>query len=223
MCETLWDNFHEPAYGPLASTTWGYNPAVEEMYPYDSEKAKELLEEAGWTLGDDGIRVDKDGNRLHLVVESITHPEMLAGYEFQQALMRDVGIEFEIVSLDSAAVNDICTAGEPEICPLYFGFTDPTGLGIMFHSRNAGTGFNWGQIKDPKIDELLAQGETESDEAKREEIYGELQLYIMEQAYWAPMNEWALAHIHPVSVEGVQPSYKEARFAYVYDARFVEE
>lgn len=223
MTETLWNNFHKPAYGPLARSTPGYNPAVEGMYPYDPEKAKALLEEAGWTVGDDGIRVDKDGNRLHLVVESIIHPEMSQAYEFQQALMKDVGIEFEIVTMDSAAVNDICSAGEPNICPLYFGFTDPSGLAIMFDSKNAGTGFNWGQIKDPKLDEMLAQGRTEPDDAARAEIYDEIQMYIMEQAYWVPINEWAMAHIHPVNVQGVQPSYKEARFAYVYDARLVEE
>jgi ABC-type transport system substrate-binding protein len=92
----------------------------------------------------------------------------------------------------------------------------------MFDSQNAGTGFNWGQIKDPKIDELLQQGQSEVDEAKRLEIYAELQEYIMNQAYWGPLNVWALAHIHPTSLEGVQASYKEARFAYIYDAHFAQ-
>jgi peptide/nickel transport system substrate-binding protein len=221
MTETLWQNLHKAATGPLASGTWGYNPAVENMYPYDPEKAKALLEEAGWTVGADGIRVDKDGNRLHLLVQSVPSPEMNAGYEFQQALYKDVGIEIEVVSMDSAATNDICTAGTPEICPLHFGFTDPSGLSIMFESKNAGTGFNWGQIKDPEIDRLLAEAQKTVDESKRKALYGDLQVFIMEQAYWVPMNEWALAHIHPTSVEGITASYKDPRFAYIYDARFV--
>lgn len=222
MVETLWPSYHSVASGPLASGNWGYNAAVEEMYPYDPEQAKTLLEEAGWTVGPDGIRVDKDGNRLHIVIQTVPHPEMNAGYEFQQALYQDVGIELEIVTNDSAATNDICTAGQPEACALYFAFTDPSGLAIMFDSKNAGTGFNWGQIKDPKIDQMLADGLKEVDEAKREQIYKDLQMYIMEQAYWVPMNEFRSAHIVSTKLEGVQLSFKDAKYLYVYDAHLVK-
>jgi peptide/nickel transport system substrate-binding protein len=115
LCQTLWNNFNPPAYGPLSPATWGYDSAVEQMYPYDPEKAKELLEEAGWTVGSDGIRVDKDGNRLHLLIQSIVSADMSAAYEFQQAELKDIGIETEVVTMDSAATNDICTAGTPAL------------------------------------------------------------------------------------------------------------
>jgi ABC-type transport system substrate-binding protein len=54
---------YRPAYGPLTPVTFGYNPAVEKMYPYDPRKAEALLDEAGWKKGPDGIRV-KDGKPL---------------------------------------------------------------------------------------------------------------------------------------------------------------
>jgi peptide/nickel transport system substrate-binding protein len=192
------------------------------MYSYDPEKAKALLEEAGWTVGSDGIRVDKDGNRLHLLLQAGPRADTQEAYEFLQALYKDVGIEIEIRVLEMAAYNDACTAGEPEICPLYWGFSDPGELSIMFHSDNAGTGFNWGQIKDPKVDQLLIEGLRETDEKKRMDIYGELQVYIMEQAYLVPLNEWRNGHLYSPSIEGVQISYKNPRYLHVYDAHFVE-
>jgi len=46
-----WENMGKVAYGPLTSIIWGYNPAVENMYPYDPEKARQLLAEAGYADG----------------------------------------------------------------------------------------------------------------------------------------------------------------------------
>jgi peptide/nickel transport system substrate-binding protein len=222
LVQIVWQDFQAPAYGPLTGATPGYNPAVETMYSYDPEKAKALLEEAGWTVGSDGIRVDKDGNRLHLLLQAGPRTDTQEAYEFLQALYKDVGIEIEIRVLEMAAYNDACTAGEPEICPLYWGFSDPGELSIMFHSDNAGTGFNWGQIKDPKVDQLLLEGLRETDEKKRMDIYGELQVYIMEQAYVVPLNEWRNGHLYSPSIEGIQISYKNPRYLHVYDAHFVE-
>ncbi|HBY93218.1 MAG: ABC transporter substrate-binding protein [Ardenticatenaceae bacterium] len=222
MVNTLWPDYNTPSHGPLATGIWAYNPEVEKMYQYDLEKGKALLDEAGWKVGPDGIRVDKDGKRFHMVVQTVPNPDMNAGYEFQQALYKDAGIEMEIVSNDSAATNDICTAGKVEACPLYFAFTDPGGLAIMFDSKNAGTGFNWGQIKDPKIDQMLADGLRETDETKRAQIYKDLQVYIMQQAYWVPMNEFRSAHVVSNKVADVQLSYKDAKYLYVYDAHFVQ-
>jgi peptide/nickel transport system substrate-binding protein len=222
LVQTLWPGYHVPAYGPLTSASAGYNPAVKNMYGYDLKKAKALLEEAGWTVGPDGIRVDKDGNRLHMLVQALIRTDLQDAYEFLQAQYKDLGVEIEISAMETAATNDACTAGTPEICPLYFSFTDPSGLAIMFDSKNAGTGFNWGQVKDPKVDQLLADGLKEVNEKKRMEIYGDLQVYIMEQAYVVPLNEWRSGHVHSKSIEGVKVSYKDSKYLYVYDAHFVE-
>jgi len=46
-----WENMGKVAYGPLTSIIWGYNPAVEDMYPYDPEMARQLLAEAGYADG----------------------------------------------------------------------------------------------------------------------------------------------------------------------------
>jgi peptide/nickel transport system substrate-binding protein len=222
LVQTLWPGYHVPAYGPLTSASAGYNPAVQDMYGYDLDKAKALLEEAGWTVGPDGIRVDKDGNRLHMLVQALIRTDLQDTYEFLQAQYRDLGIEIEISAMETAATNDACTAGTPEICPLYFSFTDPSGLGIMFDSKNAGTGFNWGQVTDPKVDQLLADGLTEVNEGERMEIYGDLQVYLMEQAYVVPLNEWRSGHVHSKSIGGVRVSYKDSKYFYIYDANFVE-
>jgi peptide/nickel transport system substrate-binding protein len=55
-----------PGYGVLSSPTQGYWKGVEDLYKYSPDKAKALLEEAGWKPGSDGIRA-KGGQRLSLL------------------------------------------------------------------------------------------------------------------------------------------------------------
>lgn len=62
----------DAACGPLATTTPSYRDGVEDSYPYDPESAAAMLDGAGWTMGDDGIR-EKDGEPL-----SIHYLSMLA-------------------------------------------------------------------------------------------------------------------------------------------------
>jgi peptide/nickel transport system substrate-binding protein len=70
IVETLFFGIGKPAYGPLTRSTFGYDPKVETLYKHDPERAKKLLEDAGWKLGGDGTR-QKDGKKLSVVFQVI--------------------------------------------------------------------------------------------------------------------------------------------------------
>lgn len=84
---------------------------------YDPDKARELLDAAGWAPGADGIR-EKDGRRLHLVMvvgfpTAAVHTPMP---EFVQAQLADVGVELEIVQTpDTATYEARLAAGEGDL------------------------------------------------------------------------------------------------------------
>ncbi|HZR93185.1 MAG TPA: ABC transporter substrate-binding protein [Gaiellaceae bacterium] len=92
-----------PTYGPIAPNYKYYNPAVEKFNHFDPNLSKKLLDQAGWVKGPGGIRV-KRGKKL-----SFTHLDWAAqpqGKLIMEAIvpmLRDVGIEMKVKSLESAA------------------------------------------------------------------------------------------------------------------------
>ena len=74
---------------------WAHSTTVSR-YPYDLEKAKSLMREAGWTPGPDGV-LQKNGKRLSLeLVTNSTNVTRRAGMVQTQAMLRRLGIEAQI-------------------------------------------------------------------------------------------------------------------------------
>jgi peptide/nickel transport system substrate-binding protein len=221
MVDVLFNGNFPAAYGPLSPANPGYWEGAEEMYSFDPEKAQELLTEAGWEPGSDGVRVDKDGNRLSLDLLYPGGEFRARSYEFAQAQLLEVGIEMTIQELEAAAMFEKAVAGENALSQLQWGFSDPSGMRIFWHSENEGTGFNWSHVRDEHVDELLEEGEATADPAEREAVYQELQEIIMEEAWILPLYIINAFHGASVKVKDivVRPT---ARHIWLYDT-YIEE
>lgn len=89
-------------YGQMSQATedipdwmWAFNPTVRS-YPHDPTMARQLLREAGWALGADGI-MHKNGAALSLVIvtNNSNATRRQAALELQ-AMLREAGIDVEI-------------------------------------------------------------------------------------------------------------------------------
>lgn len=177
----------------IAPGVLGYNPELETAWPFDPAQAQALLEEAGWVLGADGFR-EKDGQRLgsefHFAVGS-RYPEGVS--EIIQSNLRDVGFELTLMQRESSVIS----AEMPEgLIPLQGG---ATGLGTgnfgqlnyeHFHSEG-GRNYNFLGEVDPEaqaeLDEIVAAGAMEYDEARRMELWGQVMEFNRAQALKIPL------------------------------------
>src|SRR6056297_2960544 len=179
LIENIWFGYGEPATAALSSNfdaTVLYKPQPSVYTPNaDVEGAIALLEEAGITPNEDGIRASA-------VVDLIPYGEdwRRAGEYLKQALS-EIGIDLELRYEDVPTwLNRVYADYDFDMTVNYFyQLPDPV-LGVHRHygtdQIRQGTHFvNSSRYSNPELDALLAAGAQEPDAEKRAEIYGEVQ------------------------------------------------
>jgi peptide/nickel transport system substrate-binding protein len=201
-----------PARGPLWEGTPNYSKEVEQYYQHDPEKAKQLLQEAGWAPGADGIRA-KGGQKLTLSWN--VSPGSAAYDELLQTQFRALGMDVVLTRQTTAAVFDAATKGEINMAALGWISSDPVILTNLFHGKNTKSGYAWAKYSDPKLDELLDSGERTIDEAKRNQIYADAQKLIMDNALIIPLHSASFTIGVHTKYKGVKRDFRN--YVWLYD------
>ena len=204
LVDTLWFGTVKVAHGPLASSTWSYNPKVESMYGFNTDKAAQLLDEAGWKKGSGGMR-QKNGETMSVAYITTSGVAGQAG-ELVQAYLNDVGIKVDLQVLEYAATADLYLAGKHNIARLGYTGVDPYVLTTLFSSRNIqGTNFNRTMKPDADLDKMLDDATAEIDRDKRKQDYFAIQEYIMNQALMIPLWEQSVLWGASSNVKALHP------------------
>jgi ABC-type transport system substrate-binding protein len=177
---------------PAASAIQGHRTAGE--YPYDPDLANQMLDEAGWILGDDGVR-QKDGVPLSFTINTAEgeYPKDIQVVEVVQSDLQAVGCQIEIWLVEAAARWDYLRLPqeEAEYDMLIFGFNPSNGdlgyhLNSLFRSNSdpsaAPDVWNLMWYSNPEVDELLNEADQTVDSDARYELLGQAQQLIWDDA-----------------------------------------
>ena len=143
------------------SIEWAYNTELEP-YTQDLDKARQILDDAGWVDSDgDGVR-EKDGKRLSLSL--MTN----AGNEKREnigVLLKDVlaqvGIEIQLDFLEFGTVVQRLVGQTYDMIVIGFGggAPDPDDTNLFSYINDEpGAGFNFASYYSPVVEENLAKG-----------------------------------------------------------------
>ena len=179
ITDTVLGGLVEPHGSPVAQPSWVYVDH-SDRYPFDVDQAAALLEEAGWTLGDDGIRT-KDGERLSLELLNIAgDSERLQIVQIAQAMWEDIGVEVNISQVDAPTFVNAMTTQTYQFAYGFWGFSvDPSGYNERWLSSSAG---HWLNYDNPEVDQLLIDGLKTVDRDARRAIYEQFQETVVEDA-----------------------------------------
>ncbi|WP_246628083.1 ABC transporter substrate-binding protein [Paenibacillus oenotherae] len=131
-------------------------------YDYDPEKAKQLLQEAGWDPGRKLVFLIPVGNKVR---------EQAADILVQN--LESVGIEIHVQKFDFPTLIDKVEKGEHDITIFTRDYyIEPS---LYFTTYKSDEPDSVIRYNNPVVDELIQRGEQEIDEAKRHEIYNQLQ------------------------------------------------
>lgn len=152
---------------PESKQGWAYTNENIEPYDFDIEKAKKLLDEAGWKVGADGIR-EKDGQKFKInfsatadvsVVEALI-PIMSKNY-------KELGIELSPETLDFNAISEKRKTGNFEMYFAAWGLT-PDPDSTVYITKGSQNQINY---SNKTFDELMLKGKKTLDVEGRKEVY----------------------------------------------------
>lgn len=164
-------------------------------YEYDMEKAKALLDEAGWTVGADGKR-SKNGEPLKVNFMSIKDHDILSNLipMWKKSWESELGVTLNVAEVDfNALLDKIYSDAALEEWNLFFLATAYTSDGMSdiyttFHSDYAReNNDNTSRLKDPALDAAMDKAMTELDESKVPAAWAEAAKIINDDAAVMPV------------------------------------
>ncbi|WP_447882186.1 TIGR04028 family ABC transporter substrate-binding protein [Serratia fonticola] len=195
IVDTLFSANYPQAKSVIASSAAGFVDLSDKL-TFDLAKANRLLDEAGWQKGSDGLR-QRDGKKLLLTVyESLPQPQNKAVLQLVSQQWGKVGARLNILAGDAGSrVADNLDPQKTPASVVEVGRADPDVIKSQFYPTNrdgllqqGGTSQN-SKFIDNSLNQLLLGIATEVDPAKRLQIAGEAQKYLLDQAYVIPFFE----------------------------------
>jgi len=181
--KALYQGLATTLVSPLPESQWGFDKSMTG-YPYDPEKAKQLLAEAGV----------KPGLRIELLAYNSARGYNPVGAEQAvafQGYLQKVGIETDIRRVDVGAYLAAIRSGK--YTGLFItGFTGDNGdpdnfVGSLFNSKRMPAG-DTSHYKNPDVETMMEQAASVSDHDQRVALYTTIQHQIMDDAPWVFLN-----------------------------------
>jgi len=196
----------------LPNESWAHNPNLPKQ-SYDPDKAKQILDAAGWMVGGDGVR-EKNGVRLEFVNSTTAgnHVREQAQQLLQQNWL-EIGAKMTINNLPPAVMwGDYWMASKFETAMVGIGFMvgpDPDATDY-FSSRSigakGGSGQNTTQYQSAEVDQLLAEGAASVDLAKRKQAYFQMQEITRRDLPYLPIFQYAMVSGVKKGLTGFTPN-----------------
>jgi peptide/nickel transport system substrate-binding protein len=168
----------------LAPLHWAYESDVRS-YDYDPQRAKELLDAAGFP--------DPDGNgprmRASFSYKTSTDMESREIAQIIKGYLKGVGINVEVRSFEWGTFFDDIKRGNFQIYSLrWIGVVDPDIFYYLFHSSSfPPNGANRGRYRNPELDDLLAASRRTVDRGQRKGLYSRIQKILAEDAVYTSL------------------------------------
>lgn len=210
IISTIFSKNYPKATSILASTAIGYVPQTDKLQ-YDAEKAKTLLDEAGYKAGADGIR-EKDGQKLVLTAyESLPQPQSRATLQLIAQQWAKIGVKFNVLAGDAGSkIVDELDPQKTPVAVAMVGRADPDVVKSQYYPtlrnlllQKGGTSDKVKTFTDAKLNAILDEIASQPDREKRLKAVAEAQAYVLDQAYAVPIFEEPQAFAGAPYVKGI--------------------
>ena len=173
----------KPITGPFIIDSWAYNNSIKAR-EFNTEKAKKLLNEAGWRDSDDDAILDKDGIKFEFTITTNQgNDQRIKTAEIIQKRLKDIGIKIKIKVLEWSVFLSECVE-KRNFDTVLLGWSlslDPDPFDIWHSSKTKEGEFNFIEYKNEEVDDLLIDGRRTFDQSKRKSIYHKIHKIIFDE------------------------------------------
>lgn len=212
IIDQIYYGLQTPTESYLPMQSWAFNPDLPKQ-SYDPDKAKKILDDAGWKPGADGVR-EKGGVRLEFT--SSTTAGNHVREQAQQLLQQnwaDIGAKMSISNLPPAVMwGDYWMMSKFDTTMVGIDFMvgpDPDSTDFFASKSIAakgGGGQNTCQYESPEVDALLAEGASTIDQGKRKAAYLKMQELTRHDLPYLPIFQYAMVEGVKGKLEGFTPN-----------------
>lgn len=172
--------YGEVATGPIAPIQTYYDGKVQ-TYPYNPTKAKQLLKEAGYKPGPNGI-LEKDGKPFVINMPTGQYGVLTPASQLVQQYWKAIGIKVNLNVMDwNSYVQKVVTNRQYDATLCWWHTPTDPDMYAYFASSAAGTGWNIPGYKNPTLDSLLMKGRTVATKSARVKAYDQAQVLMAKQ------------------------------------------
>jgi peptide/nickel transport system substrate-binding protein len=181
MLQALYQGLGTVAQSPIHPSLWQYDKDLKG-YGYDPARAKQLLAEAGWTAGTDGI-LQKSGQRFKVKYG------FLAGKDYQnqalliQQYLRAVGIDVDVQAIERGDFfgRYFTAGGAIELVGIaWFNLLFPPQSELEDNFKSTGSGAKVIGYNNAEMDRLLDQAILTRDRARQRALYAQIQQLVID-------------------------------------------
>ena len=135
----------------------GYQDNFGSLVTYDQDKAKQLLDEAGWAESGDGIR-EKDGKKLTLRYVTFGDSQLVKSTAAaMQKMLKDIGVDLQVAERPSSDFSKVIAEREFDVLTSGFMSYDPYGVAYFKQVYASDSELNKSGTGTPEMDEKIAE------------------------------------------------------------------
>ncbi|MBH0329066.1 nickel ABC transporter substrate-binding protein [Brevibacillus brevis] len=222
ISKQIFEGTEQPA-NTLFSSNVHYANVKLEKRGYDLEKAKKILEEAGWGIGNTGEFRSKNGKllamKLYYDVNSSTQ-KMQA--ELIQHTVKRIGVQLEIIGEESSSIANRRSTGDYD---LLFNQTwglayDPQSTIAAFTSKSSYYHTTRGIAQADELYKKLEEVMVSTNEEHRKSLYADILTIVHEEAVFIPITNGRVTILAPKNLQGI--SFKQTQFEVPFERMYFE-
>ncbi|MFD2611340.1 staphylopine-dependent metal ABC transporter substrate-binding lipoprotein [Paenibacillus gansuensis] len=216
-------NGTETAANTLFSSNVNYADVELKERAFDLEKAKKILEEAGWKLEQGGKVRSKAGASLAMkMYYDVNSTSQKTQAEFIQSTLASIGVEVQLIGEEWSSLVNRRTTGDYD---LMFNQTwglayDPQSTIAAFTPDSPYHHTTRGMAKSADLYRNIDEVMVSKDEETRKSLYKDILTMVHDQAVFIPITNGSVTVVAPKSLKGI--SFKQTQFELPFEQMHFE-